>query len=72
MADSLPGSTAYGQCVNLLITLVREEPPAGEVRVVADPGSEAGEEAPVSFAGWLGLIRVLEAMVTEWRDAVRP
>jgi hypothetical protein len=67
MADSPSEPAAYGAGVNLLITLVREQPPAGEVRVVGDSVSADEAAAPASFSGWLGLMRALEALVEERR-----
>jgi hypothetical protein len=57
--------------MDLLIRLERERPPVGEVVVVA--GSNTGVTGSgASFVGWLGLIRVLEDLVSAPPEAPGP
>jgi hypothetical protein len=51
--------------MEIRIHLDRAEPPAGRLRLVpeveAPPGTQDGEG--VGFAGWLGLLRALDAVI---------
>jgi|tagenome__1003787_1003787.scaffolds.fasta_scaffold20750135_3 hypothetical protein len=47
--------------MEIVIVLDAVEPPAGHIR--RDPGDGAGPGPPVPFAGWLGLLRVLEKLI---------
>jgi hypothetical protein len=47
--------------VQIVIRLDTVEPPAGDVRLVADPElpGRGADPATVGFAGWLGLLRAM-------------
>lgn len=65
MADSPRDPVGQHRAVNLLIVLVREHPPVGEVRIIGGSGSAEPACEPTSSSGWLGLIGVLEVMLGE-------
>jgi hypothetical protein len=49
--------------MELVIDVEQSDPPAGTVRLTSAPGGSE-RQMPTPFAGWLGLIRALNELLT--------
>lgn len=68
MADFFPSAVGDVDGMKIVIEVQTTAPPSGIVVL----GGETGEWKPEPFAGWLGLMRVLEELMSEVTPGASP